>query len=101
MTTEPMTPADQRTQGAPLRIMLVYGTRPEAIKVAPLINRMRADERHEGAPEHEPTAQQRGPRTIVRRLRGRGGRAPGGQHGLLGHGAPLGGLVRGPHAATS
>ncbi len=45
MTTEPMTPADQRTQGAPLRIMLVYGTRPEAIKVAPLINRMRADER--------------------------------------------------------
>ncbi|GAV94156.1 UDP-N-acetylglucosamine 2-epimerase [Actinomyces denticolens] len=45
MTTEPATPSDQRPQGAPLRIMLVYGTRPEAIKVAPLINRMRADER--------------------------------------------------------
>ena len=31
--------------GGPLRVMLVYGTRPEAIKLAPLVAAMRDDER--------------------------------------------------------
>ena len=31
--------------GGPLRVMLVYGTRPEAIKLAPLVTAMRDDER--------------------------------------------------------
>ena len=39
MTTDP-TPT-----GGPLRVMLVYGTRPEAIKLAPLVAAMRDDER--------------------------------------------------------
>ena len=39
MTTDP-TPT-----GGPLRVMLVYGTRPEAIKLAPLVAAMCDDER--------------------------------------------------------
>lgn len=38
MTTAPTQP------GRPLRVMLIYGTRPEAIKLAPLVAAMRDDE---------------------------------------------------------
>ena len=40
----PMT-TDPTQAGSPLRVMLVYGTRPEAIKLAPLVAAMRDDER--------------------------------------------------------
>ena len=36
---------DSTPMGGPLRVMLVYGTRPEAIKLAPLVTAMRDDER--------------------------------------------------------
>ena len=36
---------DSTPTGGPLRVMLVYGTRPEAIKLAPLVTAMRDDER--------------------------------------------------------
>ena len=36
---------DSTPTGGPLRVMLVYGTRPEAIKLAPLVAAMRDDER--------------------------------------------------------
>jgi len=36
---------DSMQTGGPLRVMLVYGTRPEAIKLAPLVAAMRDDER--------------------------------------------------------
>ena len=38
-------PADSTPSDCPLRVMLVYGTRPEAIKLAPLVAAMRDDER--------------------------------------------------------
>ena len=36
---------DSMQTGGPLRVMLVYGTRPEAIKLAPLVAAMRDDQR--------------------------------------------------------
>ncbi|BDA63252.1 non-hydrolyzing UDP-N-acetylglucosamine 2-epimerase [Actinomyces capricornis] len=41
----PTNPVQATTPRGPLRIMLVYGTRPEAIKLAPLVSAMRRDER--------------------------------------------------------
>ena len=38
-------PADSTPSDCPLKVMLVYGTRPEAIKLAPLVAAMRDDER--------------------------------------------------------
>ena len=38
-------PADPTPSVGPLKVMLVYGTRPEAIKLAPLVAAMRDDER--------------------------------------------------------
>ena len=38
-------PADSTPSDCPLKLMLVYGTRPEAIKLAPLVAAMRDDER--------------------------------------------------------
>ena len=39
--------APSTTVGPPPRVMLVYGTRPEAIKMAPLVRALQRDERFE------------------------------------------------------